>query len=150
MAEYFDGAIRIGGNITREQWDRMKEIEPELARSIPSQIDGIFEHCSANTRMGQFEELETYLQEQGISYDRHSGAAYDFDAEETSFRPGVPVITAYATNGGTILCDAYEVLDYIIRHVDIGDIPKPDEGGDSGLALVLLRKYNPLPKFYVS
>ena len=40
-------------------------------------------------RFGMFEELEGFLCEHGIPFDRHSDARYEFDAENVRFRPGM-------------------------------------------------------------
>jgi hypothetical protein len=50
---------------------------------------------------GCFEELEDWLGEHGIPFDRHSDGHCELDAENVSFRPGMkePAVH-YATNSG--------------------------------------------------
>ena len=38
-------------------------------------------------RWGEFDSLETFRQEQGISYCRYSEGKYDYDAETSAFHP---------------------------------------------------------------
>ena len=52
-----------------------------------------------------FEELEGFLCEHGIPFDRHSDARYEFDAEKVAFRPGMnrPLEMPSNKDGDTLL-----------------------------------------------
>lgn len=160
MGEHFYGELRIGGRITREQFDRMVGIEPLLEGFDPDTLvdggrgdvgpevrDGVLWFGDPQASFGEFCYLEAYLREQGIPYDRHSSGYHEFNAEESGFRPGLGCVTAPATDDGTILADAAEVLSYLERGVTMADLPSPDDGGDEGLALVILRRDRRLPPF---
>lgn len=160
MGEHFFGEISIGGQVTREQLERMARIEPLLeglaphtptdrraGEHGPEVRDGVLYLGDEKASYGEFSDLEAYLQEQGIPYDRHSSGYHEYSAEESSHRPGIGCFTAPATDGGSILADAVAVLSYIGRGLAIDDLPSPDDGGDTGLALVMMRRRSPLPPF---
>ena len=50
-------------------------------------------------RFGMFEELEGFLCEHNIPFDRHSDARYEFDAENVRFRPGMDRPLDVPSNG---------------------------------------------------
>lgn len=162
MGEYFFGEISIGGQVSREQFARMAEIEPMLEGFDPDTLtgrrtgdhgpevrDGVLYLGDGQASYGEFSDLEAYLQAEGIPYDRHSSGYHEYPAEESSHRPGVGCVTAAARDDGTILAEAVAVLSYIGRGLAIDDLPLPDDGGDAGLALVLMRRGHPLPPFQI-
>jgi len=69
--------------------------------------DGHLRLADPEARYGQFDDLEGFLQEHGIPFDRHSDARYEFDAMNVMFRPGMerPVEVA-SNNAGDSLTDA--------------------------------------------
>lgn len=162
MADYYYGEIRIGGTVTREQFDRMIRIEPALEGLDPDTLgnrgrgehgpelrDGVLWFGDDQASYGEFHDLEGYLREQGIPYDRHSSGYHEWNAEESGFRPGVGCFTAPAEDDGTVLADAAGVLSHIERGLTVTEIPPPDDDGDPGLALVLMRRAHPLPPFEI-
>ena len=56
-------------------------------------------------RYGMFEELEDFLCEHDIPYDRHSDARFEWDAENVTFRPGMerPLEMPSNKDGDTLL-----------------------------------------------
>jgi hypothetical protein len=109
MADYMPGEILIGGPIRAD-------LVPSLCQAITAQgvardwndadffpesgeellaaredIQGVLllHLCDVEASFGQFAELETFLEEHGISFRRRSDAKYEFDAELVEFRPGI-------------------------------------------------------------
>ena len=128
MADRFPGEITIGGKIPAAL---LEEFLGEVASSGASVGDygnapfdgrtaeelrgtldenGQLRLADPEACYGQFEELEGFLQEHGIPFDRHSDARYEFDAVNVMFRPGMerPVEVA-SNNAGDSLADAGEL-----------------------------------------
>ena len=63
--------------------------------------DGLLRLSNDEAAYGMFEELEDFLVEHGIAFDRRSDAKFEFDAENVSFRPGMkkPVVCLANQNG---------------------------------------------------
>ncbi len=99
MADYFPGKIEIGGVIKRkvlpqlveqinlteasiDSWDSPHNSSYNI-RDIEEKInnDGIIILCNTEARYGEFPELETWLVKNKISFNRHSSARYENDAE---------------------------------------------------------------------
>ena len=117
MADYFPGEIRIGGNVSA---DLLEELLGELS-STGAKVggyDGTEFNCQSadelrqaldenghlflvndQARFGMFEEVEGFLCEHDIPFDRHSGARYEFDAENVRFRPGMDRPVEVSSNG---------------------------------------------------
>lgn len=126
MADYFPGEIRIGGPIPRA-------VLPELIRAIlaagPSLGDygraratqesleealrdgRIVELCDEQACGGQFADLEAFLVERGIHFDRHSDARHEFDAQNVHCRGKGPPLVVPATQGGESLIRRQGVLE---------------------------------------
>ena len=107
MADYFAGEIRIGGKLPA---DLLEEFLGELnssgakvggydgapvacknAEELRHALDenGHLFLVNDEARYGMFEELEDFLCEHDIPYDRHSDARFEWDAENVTFRPGM-------------------------------------------------------------
>jgi hypothetical protein len=128
MADYFPGEIRIGGDIPA---DLLEELFGELS-STGAKIggyDGTDFNCQNadelrqaleenghlfladdQARFRMFEELEGFLCEHDIPFDRHSDARYEFDAENVRFRPGMERPLEVPSNGtGDDLMDVNKI-----------------------------------------
>ena len=109
MAEHFAGAIQIGGPIPRRLLeDFMKQVDGSSRTygDAPTRITTEEELLAAlnpashwleieddQASGGMFWELEKWLEENGIAYDRQSDAKYEFSAECVYFRPGRGLFT---------------------------------------------------------
>jgi hypothetical protein len=123
MSDRFPGEIRIGGNVPADLLEEfLGEIEAsgakvggydgsaftggtaeELCRALDG--NGHLFLVDDEARYGTFEELEDFLCEHGIPYDRHSDARFEWDAENVKFRPGMdrPLETPSNGNGDELL-----------------------------------------------
>lgn len=72
---------------------------------------------------GQFTDLEDWLFDNDIPFDRHSGSCAAFDAEFVQWRPGMvePVHTASSDNDEDVLVPAFPVIE-AYRHLREGNI----------------------------
>lgn len=157
MPDTFPADIIIGGRIPRTQWDRMVEAEPTLGHFDPVthedssgmiDLDGHLNLHNPDAAWGHFEELEGVLQQEGIPYDRRSNAAYEYDGEEASFRPGMEgeLVAGGRQDGGGVMVEAEIVADYLSRGLTLEQVmAEPD--APNGLRLVCLRRDHPLPPF---
>lgn len=106
MADYFWGEIEIGGPVPLSLVERLLgEIGQHVDRdsigtrftaadpaSLLAQLDentGLLHLVNEQARYGQFEELEEFLRNHEIAYDRRSFGKYEFTPEEARFRPGM-------------------------------------------------------------
>ena len=104
MSDRFPGAITIGGSIPRRLLDLLAEMVATESVSIDWQytldktaIRVAIEEAAARGETvrftddeavgGMFEELEGWLTNHGIDFDRHSDARYEWDAENVRPRP---------------------------------------------------------------
>ena len=127
MADCFPGEIRIGGKVPAALVEEfVKEVaatkasvggydgypfDPKQQR-LTEVLDenGYLYLADSEARFGMFEELEAFCVKHGISFDRHSDAFAEYDAENVSYRPGMkePDIS-HATQSGDTLLRAEEV-----------------------------------------
>ena len=105
MADFFWGEIEIGGPVPRSLVPRLLEFAQEPATGYTpdelttANLPKLFKEFDATkgylhledpeARYGQFEELETFLLEANIGYNRRSDGKYEFTPEEARFRPGM-------------------------------------------------------------
>ena len=107
MADYFPGEIRIGGTIPGDVLEAFLaevnatgakvggyeglEFAATTAADLTEALDGDGHLFLVNdqARSGMFEEMEAFCVRHGISFDRHSDARYEYDAENISFRTGM-------------------------------------------------------------
>jgi len=157
VPDCFPGDIVIGGRITRTQWERLVEAETWLASFDPvtkrdeSGMIDFDEHLhlhDPDAAYGHFEALEAVLQGEGIPYDRNANAAYEYDGEEASFRPGMDgeLVAPGSQDGGGIMVEAEAVADYLARRLSLEEVLAEPEA-PNGLRLVCLRRDQPLPPF---
>ena len=118
MAEHFPGAIQIGGAVSRR-------LAPDLAQAITdvgalaeaeaapavlhtaedlvaaldpeNHVLRLYDHQAS---YGAFFNLETWLRDHGIPYDRQSDARYEYDGQAVSFRAGIGLVERTATQDG--------------------------------------------------
>ena len=117
MADYFPGKIEIGGVVPRHCVEELiAEIletkasldEYGLAEVTQDALQHAIEKkqililCDDQARWGQFEELEGFLLDRGIHFNRHSNSYCEFDAEKVFFR-GDKVVEFAATQDGDLL-----------------------------------------------
>ena len=109
MSDRFPGDITIGGDIPHRLLDLLSEMIASEGVSIDWQytlgkaaVQKVIEDAVARKETvrftddeacyGQFEELEGFLVERGIHFDRHSDARYEYDGENAYYRGGRKVI----------------------------------------------------------
>src|SRR5207244_3871454 len=116
--DYFPGQIQIGGSVSRALAEGLAKAITDARVSLewggtdfsPEAADGLLVGVDADTKLlqlyddqakyGWFEELEAWLAEHNICFDRQSDARYEFDGQAVSFRPGLGTITSTATQDG--------------------------------------------------
>ena len=160
MADEISGSMDIGGRLTWTQWMRKVELEglldflsPATGRSRDDSIVDLShgtislnDPCAA---YGHFDELESYLRDQCIPYDRHADARYEYDGEEASFRAGMEgELIATATQDGIITVSASLVARYINDGTTLAEMLAVESDDETaGLRLTILRQAHPLPDF---
>ena len=111
-------------------------------------------------RWGEFEQLEGFLRESSIPYDRKSSGKYDYDAEISSYRPGIGLYT-WPTNmegepivAGSTLQKIEQKLAAIVKSLQCGRVKQEKIAPRVENLLKQLRKtlppeLPPLPAFEV-
>src|SRR5437870_810723 len=108
MSDRFPALLEIGGSISRPLLlDLLTRIqaaglrwnwcEDEVAANTPEELlEELRQHDSEVLSVGDdealggmFESLEEFLVEQGVAFDRHSDAKYEYDGEIVFYRPGM-------------------------------------------------------------
>ena len=92
-------------------WLRRLSLRPQAAAAYGSPgRERVLVPCGQSGSFGMFEELEAFCVKHGISFDRHSDAFAEYDAENVSYRPGMkePGVSS-ATQSGDALLRAEEV-----------------------------------------
>jgi hypothetical protein len=103
MSERFPAVITIGGKIPRKlipdlidvintsgagvEWGNHNTFE---GLETLTEVVGNNDHlvlCDDEARYGEFEDLECFLRNNDIPFDRHSAAWYEYDGDIVSFRP---------------------------------------------------------------
>jgi hypothetical protein len=128
MGEYYPGEITIGGKIPADLLEGFlreatsagasvgdyeeaafaAETVEELLKALDE--DGHLVLADAQASYGQFEGLEAFCIRNGIPFDRHSDAHYEFDAENVYFRPGMEhPARVLSDNAGDDLTDADKI-----------------------------------------
>ncbi len=132
MADYVPAWIEIGGQVPRE-------FVPELIACIRREVlrddfggskimansaedllalalneegnPGTLKLYDERARDGQFEQLESLLEQHGVAFDRHSDAGDEFNSELVRFRPGwaAPTVTLTDALGREMMPTEYVV-----------------------------------------
>jgi hypothetical protein len=121
MGDYFAGDIEIGGKISRKDLNEL--IEKILEGGLKKDYNFLYTRgelveafatqksvslCDDQAKYGEFPELEAWLIEHKIPFDRHSDARYEYDAVNTYCRVEdnkVILNTLYSTQDGADLLD---------------------------------------------
>lgn len=137
MGSYYPGTISVGGEVTEAVAARLEELvicaglnigdwmgEPLVAGELMTQLrrgtlDGPLSCYDAGACCGQFETLEAWCREAGLTYVRHSDP-YDQDAGEyVWWRPGMEQPGwSYASAEGTLLVAHDEVEETLAAGPD--------------------------------
>ena len=162
MGDYYWGQMNIGGRVTARQFHEMQKLEDSLQGVDPLDLPeeaaggygekpmlykGVLYFGDPQASYGQFEELEEYLIEQGIPFDRNSDGYFEYPPESRSSRPGVGAVRADSVEQGGIVSDTKQMLDYIKRGLSVEDIVALGDEADEGVRLTLMLEKYPLPPF---
>ncbi|MDI6824662.1 MAG: hypothetical protein QME87_09955 [Bacillota bacterium] len=114
MAERIPATLRVGGSITREQYEEIKRLIEQEGDPFLSMVEPDSLVCEADDApWGRFEELEEYLVQHGIPFDRHTEAKYEYDAVLRVFRPGALDEEVPANQDGNIVVLAEDIRQAI-------------------------------------
>jgi hypothetical protein len=86
VADYTPAHLRIGGEITDPQYQAIQRLTSDAAEVVAGEFCEIWDH---QARGGAFPELEAYLIEESIAFDRFSEPALGYDGRLAQFRPGM-------------------------------------------------------------
>jgi len=106
MADRFTAEIRIGGKVKRARIPALiqainaEQLQQEWGKALPEittedqllshrNEKGVLWFCNEEQAWGQFEDLEEFLRESGIPFNRGHDPRYDSDGELALFRPGM-------------------------------------------------------------
>lgn len=105
MADYMSAWMEIGGPIrARQTRGLLAAIEADGAREewgggpvtkLPLTGIETLKLYNEDAPWGQFQAVETFCEEQGLAFDRHSEGKYEFDAQQILFRPGRATVFRY-------------------------------------------------------
>jgi hypothetical protein len=107
MGEYFPADIAIGGVLTKhlcrdlikvaiaqramplgeDEEDNLEVLRQAINEAVQSGFS--LELWDAQASYGMFDELEIFCRKHNLSYDRHSEAHFEYDAEVVWWRPGM-------------------------------------------------------------
>ncbi len=126
MSDYAPAAIYIGGNLDaglEEDFCRVIQesdvalrgqdvrFKPKNAEdlAVGASDDMFLELHSPQARHGQFDKLEEWLQEHGMSYDRETDSYAEHPAYFTRYRPGHDIDVQMANPCGDLMVRAADV-----------------------------------------
>jgi hypothetical protein len=74
----------------------------ELTQAIKANAQGVrlLWFCDDQACCGEFDVLESFLQEHGIPFDRKSAGRYEYDPQNVCFRPGHGLVRCPANSAG--------------------------------------------------
>ena len=137
MSDRYPAEIHIGGSIPRTLLDQMFQKVIETGASLAGYDDGCatedevraalrqghtFDLWDCHASYGHFRELEAFLIQNGIHFNHHCEACYEYDAQNTYYRGG-QVLTMAADQAGHPLLPVAEVLA-ILNKTRLGDHAK--------------------------
>lgn len=111
MSDYFGGVIQIPQKFINESEDLRNAIARESFSDDQYFEDGgIIQYGAAKALNGEFEDLEKYLQENKIPFDRSSEGYYEYDPEYSVYRPAAEGFDEiekvfYNANDGSMVVD---------------------------------------------
>jgi hypothetical protein len=94
------------------QFDHADDYSEQLLDVL---IDGHLVLRDDEAAYGEFPELEAWLQNHKVPYDRHHSAKYEFDAEIVYYRPDSGLQSFLATDDGAPLVRVSDVLDVLYK-----------------------------------
>jgi hypothetical protein len=127
MGTWFPGAIQIGGELSADDVTELcgaildaglsldwggEPFEPASAEDLLAAVDadtGQLRLFDDQACFGHFNDLEAWLKEHGLPFDRQSDAYCEYDGETVSFRRDVGVVWHVASQDGEPLVKADEV-----------------------------------------
>jgi hypothetical protein len=122
MAERMAAEIHVGGKITPELAEELcgclrtagvqpeygsGHFEPQNASELLQAKDG--DHLrfyDDEATWGEFADLEEFLEEHGIPFDRYSDGKYEYDCEVKRFRPEIGVSICVTNKSGLSMVEA--------------------------------------------
>ena len=134
MSDRYPAEIHIGGPIPRTLLDKLIQKVIEAGASLNGYDDGcatkdeirvalregnILDLFDCHASYGHFGELEEFLEQNGIHFNHHCEACYEYDAVNTYYRGG-RVLTVAATQSGDCLLSIADVL-HILNNCDLDD-----------------------------
>jgi len=150
MADRMAAEIRIGGKVRRSVAEVLCKVIATSAASLdwgearfdPRTIDELLASRSDDgnglrlltfyddqARWGEFDSLETFLQEQGIPYCRYSEGKYDYDAETSLFHPDCGLVESLTDHNRHPVVQASELtpiaatLAKVLAEMRSGEVP---------------------------
>ena len=119
MSDRFYASLEIGGPISRDivlalaaRISAAGLLYPDEALEHHINDDGLLTVEDDQAAYGEFPELEAWLEEQGIEFDRHSSGYFDLLPEWVSFRKGQGRIVHLLDGQG----------DQVIGHRDVQQV----------------------------
>ena len=126
MSDHFPGDIAIGGDIPRRLLDELAERIASEGVSIdwqyaldPAAVRAAIEAAAAKGQTvrftddeasyGQFGDLENWLTQHGIDFDRYSDARYEYDGENAHGRGRKRPVVMTSSQSGSDMVTADEV-----------------------------------------
>ena len=134
MADNFPAAITIGGNIPRDLLDELAAVieeeglgdewgEPSLSVEEIKEVFGAAaakgetaRFVDAEARYGQFDDLERHCTLNGIDFDRHNDARYEYDAENVYGRGRRRPVVISANQDGDDMVKIEEICRVLAGH----------------------------------
>ena len=140
MSDRYPAEIHIGGPIRRTLLDELVHKVMETGASLNGYDEGIASEDEIRVALteghildlydcqagyGHFRELEEFLIRNGIHFNHHCEACYEYDAENTYYRGG-RVLTMAANQSGDSMLQVTEVLK-ILNNTNLDDHVKVKE-----------------------
>ena len=136
MSDRFYASIKIGGPIPKEALPEFIEavrneglldenyelVEPQKPKDLINHLfGGVLSFHDDQAVYGMFDELETFLQEKNVPYNRFSVSYCEFEAENVYYRPGMeePLVRHCDTETGE--CE-YVRRDLLTPLLEIDDV----------------------------
>ena len=79
--------------------------------------------CDDQARWGEFDALERFLWENGITYTRRSDGKYEYDPEVVEFRPEQGMISLLTNNAGEPVVPVSELADIDAALTQVLELP---------------------------
>jgi len=147
MSDRFPTQVKIGGKIKKALLPQLiaqinsQQLQREFGSDLPiiesetdllkyKNQDGLLYFCREEQSWGRFADLEKFLVEKGIAFDRHHSPRYEYLGELAQFRTGMKAPhVGIAKDDGALLIDAFSLQE-------IRDTLKKDKS-DKGIQTVL-------------